>query len=36
MSEENIAITPETTHKDIDRLVDGLHQCLYVYEMLRF
>ena len=31
-----IAITPETTHKDIDRLVDGLYQCLYVYGMLRF
>ena len=31
-----IAITPETTHKDIDRLVDGLHQCLYIYGMLRF
>lgn len=31
-----IAITPKTTRKDIDKLVDSLHQCLYVYGMLRF
>lgn len=31
-----IAITPKATHKDIDKLVNSLHQCLYVYGMLRF